>query len=236
DRYFSGENPLGRRVRLGASESERPWVTIVGVVPDMYVDGPSNEDPQGLYRPLAQMPDEFVGIAIRATGDPLELTTMVRDEVAAIDGNLPIYFIDTLDSWIRQNTWFVRVFGALFMIFGAVALFLASVGLYGVMSFSVGQRIKEVGVRMALGAEGHDVLKLVLRQGLIQLTVGVILGLGLGALLSKGLEVALFNVQPFDPLIFGAIIVILIGTGMIASFVPARRATKVDPMIALRYE
>ena len=235
-RYFSGESVVGRRVRFGTSDSEEPWLTIVGLVPDMFLGGANDDDPQGLYVPLAQNPREFVGIGIRAAGDPLSLTPMVRDEVAAIDENLPIYFIDSLEGWIRQTTWFVRVFGGLFMIFGATALFLASVGLYGVMSFSVSQRTKELGVRMAMGAQAADVLKLVIRQGLLQLVLGVVLGFGLAVLLSRAMEVVLFNVEPLDPYIFLGIVAVLSLTGLVASLVPARRATRVDPMVALRYE
>jgi putative ABC transport system permease protein len=156
--------------------------------------------------------------------------------VVAVDENLPIYWVRTLKEAIAQNTWFYTVFGTLFVVFGGVALFLAAIGLYGVMSFAVSRRTKEVGVRMALGAERGDVLKLVLRQGLWQLAIGVVLGVGLGALLSRGLQEFLFEVGSLDPLTFVAIAIVLGGTGILASLVPARRATRVDPMVALRYE
>ncbi len=236
DSYFAGENPLGRRVRLGASESTEPWATIVGVAPDMYLDGPENEEPEGLYVPFHQSPDEWVGIAIRTAGDPLAITPEVRDIVASIDDNMPIYFVDTLAGWVRQGTWFIRVFGTIFMIFGGVALFLSSVGLYGVVAFSVRQRTKEMGVRMALGAQGSDVLWLVVRQGVVQLAVGLVLGFGLAFLLSRGMGFLLFGVEPLDETTFLAIAVVLMGAGLLASWVPARRATRVDPVIALRYE
>jgi predicted permease len=234
--YFAGESPLGRRVRIGDSESEEPWLTIVGVAPDMYLSGPENENPEGLYVPFHQSPDEWVGIAIRTAGDPLAITPEVRDIVASIDNNMPIYFIDSLAGWVNQGTWFIRVFGTIFMIFGGVALFLASVGLYGVMAFSVEQRTKEMGVRMALGAQGPDVLRLIIRQGVIQVTIGLVLGLGLAVLLSRGMDILLFGVEPLDPTTFLVIILVLAGTGLLASLIPARRATRVDPVIALRYE
>lgn len=234
--FFPGESPLGRRVRLGDSRSEQPWLTIVGVAPDMYLDGPENEEPAGLYVPFHQHPDEWVGIAIRTAGNPLAITAEVRDLVASVDANMPIYFIDTLENWIGQSSWFIRVFGTIFMIFGGVALFLASVGLYGVMSFSVQQRTKEMGVRMALGAQGTDVLRLIVRQGITQLTIGLVLGLGLAVALSRGMGILLFGVEPLDPTTFVAIILVLATTGLLASFIPARRATRVDPVMALRYE
>jgi predicted permease len=235
-RHFGGESPVGRRIRLGDSRSTEPWRTIVGVAPDMYLDGPENEEPEGLYVPLHQSPDEWVGIAIRSAGAPLAITPEVRDIVASIDGDMPIYFVDTLAGWIREGTWFIRVFGTIFMIFGGVALFLAAVGLYGVMAFSVRQRTKEMGVRMALGAQGGDVLRLIVRQGALQLTLGLVLGLGLAVLLSRGMDVILFGVEPLDPATFGTIILVLAATGLVASLIPARRATRVDPVIALRYE
>ncbi len=234
--HFGGESPIGRRVRLGDSRTEEPWRTIVGVAPDMHLDGPENEEPAGLYVPFHQSPDEWVGIAIATTGDPLAITTEVRDIVASADPNMPVYFIDSLQGWIDDGTWFVRVFGTIFMIFGAVALFLASVGLYGVMAFSVRQRTKEMGVCMALGASARDVLRLVVRQGVLQLVFGLVLGLPLAVLLSRGMDVILFGVEPLDPTTFIAIVVVLAGTGLVASLIPARRATRVDPVIALRYE
>ncbi len=234
--HFGNESPLGRRVRLGDSKSEEPWLTIVGVAPDMYLDGPENEEPEGLYVPFHQNPDEWVGIAIKTAGSPLAITSDVRDIVASVDDNMPIYFIDSLEGWINQGTWFIRVFGTIFMIFGGVALFLASVGLYGVMAFSVSQRTKEMGVRMALGAQGPDVLRLIVKQGVVQLSIGLVLGLGLAVLLSRGMDILLFGVEPLDPTTFLAIIVVLAGTGLLASFIPARRATRVDPVIALKYE
>jgi predicted permease len=235
--YFAGETPLGRRIRIGDSDTEEPWLTIVGVAPDMHLDGPENEEPAGMYVPFHQNADEWVGIGIAtAGGDPLAITTEVRDIVASVDPNMPVYFIDTLQGQIDQGTWFVRVFGTIFMIFGGVALFLASVGLYGVMAFSVRQRTKEMGVRMALGASGRDVLRLVVRQGVFQLALGLVLGLGLAVLLSRGMDVVLFGVEPLDPTTFVAIIVVLSVTGLVASLIPARRATRVDPVIALRYE
>jgi putative ABC transport system permease protein len=235
-RFFDGESPVGRRIRLGDSETEEPWRTIVGVVPDMYMGGVDNEDPEGIYVPISQDPLRFMSVAVRATANPMGLAPLVRDEVIKIDRDLPIYWVWTMADAIARNTWFYRVFGVIFIIFGAVALFLASVGLYGVMAFSVSRRTQEVGVRMALGAQAKDVLKLVFRQGLVQLVIGLVIGLALATALSRGLEVVLFRVEPWDPLIFFAIVIVLVLTSIAASVVPARRATRVDPMVALRYE
>ena len=167
----------------------------------------------------------------------MAVTPQVRDAVLAIDQNLPLYWVRTLREGIYQNVWFHYVFGTLFMIFGGVALFLATVGLYGVMSFSVSRRTKEVGVRMALGAEGADVVRMVLRQGLLLIGIGLLFGLliavGLGYLLGG---LILFDVEPFDLTNLALIALVLTATSMVASFIPARRATRVNPVVALRYE
>ena len=161
-RHFGAEEPLGKRLGIEgpAEEGEDApllWATVVGVVPDLYMDGPNNEEPEGMYVPLAQHDRSFVSLIALTRGEPMALARPVRDMVAAIDPNQPLYFVRTLAEAIQQQTWFYRVFGTLFMVFGAVALLLAAVGLYGVMSFSVGRRRQEVGVRMALGAEARQV-------------------------------------------------------------------------------
>lgn len=235
-KFFPGESPLGRRVRIGTADTDAPWLTIVGVAPDLHMGGVDNEDPEGLYVPLPQDPLRFMSIAVRAEGNPMALAPVVRDEVATIDRDLPIYWVWTMADAIARGTWFYRVFGTIFVIFGAVALFLASVGLYSVTAFSVSRRTQEVGIRMALGAKGSDVLKLVFRQGAVQLALGLGIGLALAAALSRGLEVVLFRTEPWDPTIFLAIVLVLVLTSVAASIVPARRATRIDPMVALRYE
>jgi ABC-type antimicrobial peptide transport system permease subunit len=135
---------------------------------------------------------------------------------------------------VNEDLWFVDVFGGLFAIFGLGALFLASVGLYGVMAFSVKQRTHEVGIRMALGARGGRVLGMVLRQGAVQVAIGLVVGLGLGALLSRGLRQGFMLVEPWDPSVFAGISVVLLATAFLALIFPARRATRVDPVEALR--
>ena len=177
-RHGAGD-PLGMQVRLGRSESEEPWLTIVGVVPDLYMEGIGNTegDPAGLYTPLAQGDARFMSLAARGPAEPMSLTATVRDAVASVDPDIPIYWADTLAGRLSQQTWFYNVFGVLFMIFGASALFLAAVGLYGVMSFSVVQRLREIGIRMALGARGGDVVRMVSRQGLTLALVGIGIGL-----------------------------------------------------------
>jgi putative ABC transport system permease protein len=243
DEFFRGQDPLGRRFRLYAGEdpdSLNPWISVVGVAPDMMMNGISDdEDSQpraGFYIPLAQESRRFMTIAARTRGEPTQITQDVRRAVNAIDPNLPIYFVNALDEAISQNNWFYNVFGTLFLVFGAAALFLASVGLYGVVAFSVSRRTRELGIRRALGAANGDILGMIMRQGLTQLLIGSAIGLVIAFFLSKGLEIVLYEVNPADPIIFGSVVVLLGAVTLFASYIPARRATLVDPMEALRYE
>jgi len=235
-KHFGGRNAVGRRIRLGGAKSTGPWRQIVGVVPDMWLDGTENEDPEGVYVPYSQAPERYMSVVIRTRGEPGAMTAPVRDLVASIDPDLPIYFVKTLQERIDEDTWFYRVFGTIFMIMGFVALFLAAIGLYGVMAFNVSRRTREMGVRMALGAEPRSVVGLVLRQGLIQLAIGVMIGTAGAYFLAGLLKMLLFQVAPTDPVVFGGTLAVLIASGVAASLIPARRATRVDPMVALRYE
>jgi predicted permease len=235
-RFAPGEDVLGKRIRFGDSESEEPWRTVVGVVPDLFMEGVGNnaDDPQGIYIPLAQADAQFVSIALRGRGQPAALAPVVRSEVARHSPDTPIYWPRTMQEALKEQLWFVDIFGGLFAVFGLGALFLASVGLYGVTSFSVKQRTHELGIRMALGARGGKVLGMVLRQGVVQILIGLAVGLGLGALLSTGLRETFTLVEPWDPTVFIGIAMVLLATGFLATLFPARRATRVDPVEALR--
>ena len=235
-RFFRGESPLGRRIRLGDEVSLQPWLTVVGVVPDLFIEGVENDEqsPDGLYVPLAQSDRSFISVAVRGQGDPLELATTVREVVAGLDPELPIYWPLTLQQVIDQTTWYYRVMGGLLVIFGLVALFLAGVGLYGVMSFSVRRRTQEMGVRMAMGARASDILRLVLRQGLWQIGFGLILGLVLAVLSSGLMEFILWDVESADMSVFATITVFVLTIGLSACLVPALRVARVEPVVALR--
>lgn len=234
--HFTGESALGRRFRPGRETG--PWLTVVGVVPDLFMEGVGNPqgDPAGYYRPIAQSDAQFMSVLARGPADPMTLTEPVRDAVGRVHADTPVYYSATLTERIEEDTWFYNVFGTLFVVFGVVALFLAAVGLYGVMSFSVARRTSEVGIRMALGASQGQVLSLILRQGVEQIAIGLVLGLGLAVLISRALRVALFEVSPNDPMVFLSIVGLLAVTGVAATLVPARRATRADPSSALRYE
>jgi putative ABC transport system permease protein len=236
-RHFPEGGAIGSRMRVGTADSEEPWLTIVGIVPDLHMAGVDNEDPEGIYTPLAQSTNvRFASIVARTSGTWSAVTPAVRQAVAAVNADIPIYFVRSLEESIARNAWFYRVFGTIFMIMGIVALFLAAIGLYGVMSFSVSRRTREMGVRMALGAHAEHVVRLIMRQGVVQLAIGLVLGLAGALAVTSLLTGFLFGVSPRDPLTFIAIVVVLVVTGLVASLVPARRATRVDPLVAIRYE
>jgi putative ABC transport system permease protein len=235
-KFFPNGDPIGRRIRLGGGTSTRPWVTIVGIVPNVFGGDQDHPFPEAVFLPFAQGRTNFAYISARTAGPPLALAPAVRDATASINQDIPLYWVMSLEDAIAAPLWFIRVFGTMFMIFGVVALFLASIGLYAVMSFSVSRRTREVGIRMALGAQSGDVVRMIFRQGAVQLAIGMTLGLAMATGISRLLTVILFDVQPRDPVIFGGVAAVLAAVGLLACFVPASRATRVDPLMALRSE
>jgi putative ABC transport system permease protein len=232
--HLKGQDPIGSRFRIPGRSDSLQWRTIVGVVPNVYSG--SNERPwaETIFRPFAQDPSPFASMAVRTAGAPMAITSQVREKIASLDADLPIYWVYSMTEAIQRPTWFVRVFGTMFMIFGVIALFLAGIGLYAVMAFSVSRRTREVGIRMALGAKSSDVVRLIFGQGMLQLGIGLAVGLALAAGVSRLLSIILFDVQPRDPAIFGGVVVVLATAGLLACYLPARRATSVDPLVALR--
>ncbi len=241
ERYFGEESPLGRRLRfVGAGDDG--WWTIVGVAPDLAMNrrrpgiGILEEDGAGLYLPFAQRPQPFMGIAIRSSQPPSSLGPVVRKTLSALNPEQPLYDVKTLAQAIDEQNVYYGVIAEAFSIFGVSALVLACIGLYGVMAFSVNRRTREIGVRLAMGARGANVLGMVLREGMLQLSVGLFLGLILSLLLTRTMNIMLFGVQPFNPLVFTGVVVVLIATGFMATALPAVRASAVDPVTALRDE
>jgi len=234
-RRFYPDGAIGRQVQTFTRGAPQ-WHTIVGVVPSIPDIDLGESLLQHVYFPLAQRPNATVNVLLRTAGDPLALAAGVRQAVSAMDRNLPIYNVQTLQKVLDDGTWGWRVFGTLFSAFGIAALFLATVGLYGVMAFSVSRRTQEIGVRMAVGAGAGDVLRMVLRQGAWQVAAGVVLGLGVAVALANAMRLMFFQVSPYDTPTFLAVGALLLITGLAAAFVPARRAAKVDPMTALRVQ
>jgi len=228
---------VGRRFRLVETEPEE-WFTVIGVAPDIRMFDMDDDTPDFS---VAYVPYRFsnfanIGVTIRAAGDPALLATAVRASIRESDPGLPIFGLRTMEDLRREGFWQFRLFGFMFGIFGAAALFLAGVGVYGVLSFSVSQRTQEMGVRIALGAKQSDVLGLVVRQGVTLAAIGVIIGL-IGAFgVTRVIASLLYNVTPTDPLSFGGVALFLALIAIVASYLPARRATNVDPIVALRNE
>ena len=236
-RFWPGESPLGRRYKFGDSNSNAPWMTIVGVVDDMRRTGLDVDVRCETFLPYTQR--RFIGflsLVVRAKSDPRGIATAVRDQVWSIDPGQPVSHIRTMDQMLDGMMAQRRLNMVLFALFGAVALVLAAVGVYGVISYSVTQRTHEIGIRMALGAGRADVLKLIVRNGMTLVLIGVGLGLIAAFALTRLMTTLLFEVSATDLATFAAISGILSAVGLAACFVPALRAIKVDPMVALRYE
>ena len=235
---------VGRRFHLVERDANRDvvtpdeWFTVIGVGPDIRMFDMQDDTPD--YS-VAYVPYRFsnftnIGVTVRAVGDPAGLAGAVRNAIRSSDSTLPIFNVRTMEDIRRESFWQFRLFGFMFGIFGAAALFLAGVGVYGVLSFSVSQRTQEMGVRIALGAERTDVLGLVVRQGLVLAGAGVLLGL-VGAFgITRVIRSLLYNVTPTDPISFGGVAAFLAMIAVVASYLPARRATNVDPIVALRQE
>jgi len=240
EKYFNGESALGQRFALRAGrDSLGSWITVIGVVPDTRMQGVDAEDrdPVGFYLPLMQRDPHFVSLAVQTVArDPLSITQQVRQAVEGLNANQPIYNVYSMEGVVRRQTWYFYVFGTVFIVFGAAALFMATVGLYGVLAFSVSRRTRELGIRMALGADARDVIRLVLRQGGKQLGFGLGAGLLIAFGLTRVIGVLMFEMSPRDPPVFTLVVLVVALVGLAASFVPARRATGVQPVIALRAE
>jgi predicted permease len=237
--YFEDGVGIGKRFRIHQGDDVYDWMTVVGVVPDMKMEGIGNNDqsPAGYYIAVDQFAEilgNTVSVGARTTGDPGAMAARVRETLAALDPNLPVYDAMSMQAVIDDATWFYRVFGTLFMVFGFTALFLAAVGLYGVMSFSVSQRRREMGIRMGLGAKEDRLIRLAMRRGMRQLAIGIVIGIALAALATKPLQIILYEVDARDPVIFGGVVLALALVGAAASYIPARRVSRIHPAEALQ--
>jgi predicted permease len=234
---FGDENPLGKVLSFGSEKKPRNF-EIVGVVGDAKYADLRKPVPSTAYFSYLQAIDvaSFMSFQVRTTGDPEGIVAALREQVAAVDANIPITKIDTLVQRIDKTLLFERMFSRLTGSFALLALVLVCVGLYGTMSYFVARRTNEIGIRMALGAQPERVFRMVLIEGLKLIGAGVIIGLGGAALSSRLISSVLYQVPALDPLTFGAVAALLIAIGLFACYVPARRAMKVDPMVALRYE
>jgi len=228
---FPNEEPIGHRLVMGMSNE--PF-EIIGVVGDIRHRALETEPAPAMYMPTFE--GNWMNLVVRTQGDPANLAAAIRQEVKTIDPDQPIAAVKTMDEWVATAVSAPRYRTSLLALFALVALILASTGIYGVMSYSVTQRTREIGVRMALGAGQLDVLKLVVRQGMVLVVIGVVIGLAGAFALTRVMSSLLFEVTPKDPLTFTVVAVFLTVVAFVACYIPARRATRVDPLVALRCE
>ena len=236
DKFFSGEDPIGKRIQFGTRPAQPNWQTIIGIVRDVKSEGLAVEGKPQVYRSLLQVSGLSLALVVRTSSDPGALSEAVRDSVRSIDPDLPVYSIRTMEEVMSVSVGQQRFAMVLLGVFALIALVLSAVGIYGVMSYSVSQRTHEIGIRMALGARQGDVLQLIIKQGFILTFSGMAIGLIAAFAVTRFMSFLLFAVSPTDPLTFASITALLGAVAMLACYLPARKATRVDPMIALRYE
>jgi predicted permease len=238
--FFPGEDPIGRRIRFVAREpapgqTTPPWRTIVGISPTIrHSETRQVELNAVVYVPHRQEPPSGASVLVRSQLPPVSLVDSLRRAVQAVDADQPVFTIQTLDQMLNEERWPFRVFGVMFGVFAVIALVLSSVGLYAVMAYSVTQRTPEIGLRMALGAQARQVRWMVLKLGLVQLVLGLSIGLGGAVLLSRLMEGMLVGITSSDPVTFALITSLLTLVSIAACLLPARRATLIDPLAALR--
>jgi putative ABC transport system permease protein len=238
--FWPGEGALGKRFKLGPVDSQGPWFTIIGIVGDVKEMGLERPAKAEMFFPYQQLPRQLWSIprdlTVRTTGDPMSVAAAARQAVWSVDRNQPISNIRTMDEILSEEVAQRRIGMTLLVAFASLALLLASLGIYGVLSYAVAQRTREIGIRMALGAGGKDVLRMALADGMRLAAAGVAIGLGVSFALTRLMTGLLFGVSANDPLTLGVVTLLLITIALMACFIPARRATQVDPMVALRTE
>lgn len=232
-RYWPDRDPLGRRFRIGPDPT-RPWITIVGIVENIKHDGLDMDGIPHVYVPVYQFLGRSLSVVLRTSLPASALQTQIRHEIQSIDPGLPVFNIssmnDVIDSSLAPRRFSADLVGG----FAGLAILLASVGIYGLLAYMVSQRSREIGLRMALGAEGSDVVKLILGKGVILAGIGIAVGVLFSAYTASMMASLLYGVRPHDPAVFLAVPLVLLAVALLASYIPAHRATKVDPMIALR--
>jgi putative ABC transport system permease protein len=237
NQFWPTGDVIGRRFKLDGPKED--WFTIIGVTPDFNLYGvdPGNDQaPAAAYVPFAYQQFLNTGLTIRVDGDPASVTSAVREAIRASDPNLPMAQVRTMAELRRLQFWQYGLYGWIFATTGIIGLLLAAIGVYGVLSYSVSQRAQEIGVRLALGAGRREILRLIVGQGVVLAAIGIVIGCVLAAAAMPAARSLLYKVSPFDPLTFSAVATFLAGIAFIASFLPARRAMRVDPVIALRGE
>jgi len=236
DQYFPNQNALGQKVKRGGRNSQAPWLTIVGVIGNIKNIGFDRPNLPHLYSPILQNPNYSMAVFLKSDSDPKSLIGAVRQQVQAVDPNLPLFGERLMDEVVADSLGQRRFAMQVVALFGVLALLLASIGIYGVMAYSVSQRTREIGIRVALGASKGTILGWVLRQGLTLIVIGVGTGLLAAIALMRLLRSLLFGVTTTDVVTYVALAGVLAVVALLACYIPARRATKIDPLVALRYE
>jgi len=235
-KHFPSEDPIGQRLAYDGPDGQPNWREIVGVVADVRHEGLDQDAYPEFHMPFSQKPSRGMTVLVRTESDPSALVGAVRGAVQAIDPNQPVYAVRTMDTILSRSVAQQRFTMVLLGMFATVALVLAAIGIYGVISYSVSRRTHEIGIRMALGAQPRDIFRLVVGQGMVLTLIGVGVGLAGAFALTRFLESLLFGVSATDPATFAGVALLLAAVALLACYLPARRATKVDPLVALRYE
>jgi putative ABC transport system permease protein len=234
--YFPGQDPIGRHIRMGSGKDQTPWLTIVGVVDNVNYFMFRKGQPAAVYMSTAQQPPLDMTYAIRTDGDPLALASSVRRSLAAIDPALPLDGVETYTQYMHEKLTGIFYVATLLGVNALIALLLSAVGIYGVMASLVGERTREIGVRLAMGARREDVLRMILRRATLLTGAGLGLGLAMAFALAEGVSNLFYGVRPNDPAVFASIAAAVAVIALFSSWIPARRAATVDPMVALRDE
>jgi predicted permease len=235
--YWPGEDPIGKRLKPGSTSSQSPWRTVIGVVKDVRQNDFIAEPKMQMYLSFRQVKDLVANaLVVRTTVDPLSLATAVRNAIWSVDKDQPVSNIDSMEHIVATAVARQRFSMLLLAIFAGLALALAAVGIYGVMSYSVAQQTREIGIRIALGAKRSDVLTMTVKQGLKLVGFGLVIGLATAFILTRVMASLLFGISATDPATFLGVSLMLLFVAFFASYIPALRATRVDPMIALRAE
>jgi putative ABC transport system permease protein len=243
-RFWPGSDPIGRQIRPQFTQQRYFWIpesknlplTIVGVVADVRYDGLAEANLPQMYLPYRQNPSSIMNLVVRTRSEPLRWANGVRNEVWAVDKDQPVFDTKTIEDLVADSFGRARSLASLLGGFSAVALLLAALGTYGLISYTVSQRTREIGIRMAVGAQSGDVLRLVVREGMNLTFVGLTIGLSAGLATARFLSSFLYGVKPADPASFVGVALLLTATAALACFIPARRAMRVEPLVALRHE